>query len=76
MTDNSLAIWTVYDHPRDFPGDFVARRFVVDAGGARPTDDILTAKSIDVLRDLLEARGLVKLDRSPGDDPKIVESWL
>lgn len=74
--DGALAIWTVYDHPKDFPQEFVARRFSVDRHGSRPTDDVLTSTSLDLLRTELAGRGLTVINRMPGDDPKIVEVWL
>jgi len=73
---SALAMWTVYDHPRDFPDEFVARRFDVDGKGARPTDEILTSSSLDLLRAELASRGLTVINRLPKDEPQIVEVWL
>lgn len=70
-----LAIWTVYDHPTDFPDWYVARKHVVAAGGTVPTDQVVKARTLDEVRELLPP-GLVCLTRSRCDDPKIVESWL
>jgi hypothetical protein len=70
--EDGLPIWTIYDHPTDFPDSFVARKFVF----GRPTDAILTAPTLDELRRKLADIGLVALTRSPGDDPKIVETWI
>jgi hypothetical protein len=72
----TLQMWTVYDHPRDFPNSYVARCFDVDGSGPRATDNIMVSPSLDALRDMLAARGLTALCRSPEDDPKIVETWL
>lgn len=36
MNDGVLSIWTVYDHPLDFPNEYVARRFTVGTSGSRP----------------------------------------
>jgi hypothetical protein len=68
----TLSIWTVYDHPSDFPDRFVARRFVLD----QPTEDYLYSEDIGSLRAVLMARGLTKLHRHPSDDPVIMETWL
>jgi hypothetical protein len=74
--DERVSLWTVYDHPRDYPDVWVARRSEVGVGAApRPTSDMFTAETLDELRALLP-RGLVCLARSPGDDPVIVEVWL
>ncbi len=76
MQQNSaggLSIWVVYDHPRDYPDCFVARCFI----GEQPTPSIIVSTDLDRIRDVLEGEmGLVKLMRMPGDDPKIVETWL
>jgi hypothetical protein len=76
MAEVLLPMWVVYDHPTDFPHEFVARCHNVDAKGSYPTDQVLTSMSLDLLRDELAARGLTPLNRMPGDDPKIVEVWL
>jgi hypothetical protein len=74
---NILAMWTVYDHPTDYPNTFVARRFDIDGNGATPTASIIVAPDLTTLRDILAFQmGLTCLTRSPGDDPKIVETWL
>lgn len=67
-----LSIWTVYDHPADYPQFFVARRFEYD----QPTEDVLVAKEIDILRNTFRARGLHRMERWDGDDAKIIETWL
>jgi hypothetical protein len=71
-----LIMWAVYDHPTDFPAEYVARRFLVDSDGPLPTSQVLTSNDLDCLRDALQDMGLVCLTRSEGDDPKIVETWL
>ena len=77
MSDAALlSIWVVYDHPRDFPDEFIARRHETTAHGSRVTDEVLLSSSLDAIRDELAKRGLYCLTRVPGDDPKIVETWL
>lgn len=66
-----LAIWTVYDHPRDFPDVYVARLSILD----KPTAKILKADNLADLRAQLPI-GLTCLPRSRGDDPVILECWL
>lgn len=68
----NISIWTVYDHPTDYPEYFVARRF----DGLKPTGDIMLSLSLAELRVELVVRGLTCLTRSPTDDAKIVETWL
>lgn len=72
----TLDLWTVYDHPRDYPELYVARRWVVTAGGIERTDDVRGAHLIDTLRDELIDMGLTCIRRADDDDPVIVETWL
>ena len=73
----SLAIWTVYNSPTDYPDKFVARRFDVDKDGPRPSDSIIVAPDLETLRDILEFElHLTCLTRNHEDEPQIVESWL
>ena len=72
-----LSIWTVYDHPKDYPRDFVARLHEADARRSRPTRHVLVANRIDTLRYVLcFDLGLTRLSRNTDDDAKIVETWL
>ncbi len=67
-----ISMWTIFDHPLEYPGYFVARYFIMD----RPTTSLILSESLDPLRDTLAAAGFVMLARSPEDDPKIVEVWI
>ena len=72
-----LSIWTIYDHPRDFPEGFVAREWTAKPGEESvPSDYALTAPDIDILRERMLEMGLVCLTRMPDDDPAIVETWV
>jgi hypothetical protein len=72
-----LNIWTIYDHPRDFPDNFVARRFETGSGNPAPgvTDDVLVGE-LALMRLAFQRAGLTCLTRNEGDDRKIVETWL
>ena len=73
----SLAMWTVYNNPTDYPGKFVARRFDVDGNGPRPSASIIVMDDLDKLRDVLAFEmHLTCLTRNEGDEPQIVETWL
>jgi len=79
MSDENriLRIWTVYDHPLDYPDKYVARLFETDANGSRPTESIIIADDLDMLRNTLcFEMHLTCLTRNPEDDAKIVEVWL
>jgi hypothetical protein len=69
-------MWTVYDHPRDYPTLFVARKFQITARGALPTTDVISDKKLEVIRNWMRASHLTCLPRDPNDDAKIVEVWL
>lgn len=74
---DALNIWTIYDNPDDVPGKFVARKWQVRAGGTLvATQDAIIMTDIGLLRGTMQAMGLVRFDRHPDDDPKIVEAWL
>jgi hypothetical protein len=74
-----MSLYTIYDHPSDFPDAIVVRRFTVDvACGLVPTGDRWNCKDLDsaraVVRDLLP--GAVCFPRWAEDDPVILETWL
>jgi hypothetical protein len=74
---DDLPMWTVYDHPRDFPDAFVARLWKVGRGG-RPvaTGQTVVSHDIEIIRGAFRDAGLTCLPRQEADDPKIVEVWL
>jgi hypothetical protein len=72
MNNRALVTWTIYDHPKDFPDLFVARKFV----GEMPASEAYAHSAIEPLRELMRGFGLVCLARSPSDDPAIVETWI
>jgi hypothetical protein len=70
-------MYTIYDHPLDFPHSFVVRRWTID-GGHEPKPDELpfaVGPSLDAVRDVLPV-GLICLPRQEGDEPQVVETWL
>jgi hypothetical protein len=71
-------VWTIYSHPSDFPDDYVAREFSIQAGaGPQPTDNVMISASLDLLRrTLMVDMRLTVIPRSDGDEPQIVESWV
>jgi len=70
-----LLIWTVYDHPKDYPDYYVARKFITTPAYVIATDDLLLSKNIEALRKIL-SKTLICLSRSENDDPRIMETWL
>lgn len=69
-----LSIWTIYHNPTDFPGKYVARRWIVSEQPAA-TGEVFLADTLGEVRDMLPP-GLVPMQRWEGDDPCIVETWL
>jgi len=67
-----LRIWTIYDNPDDYPGQFVARLFL----GEQPTDSVIVSDDLQTLRNVLRRQALYRLPRQEDDDPVIVETWL
>jgi hypothetical protein len=76
MTERTLDIWTVYDHPRDFPHSYVARLFVVGPNIVTRTEQFMISADLALIREQLAVRGLTRLSPMEGDDPVILETWL
>lgn len=77
VTAAQLELWTVYDNPRDFPGQFVARRFDITNGlEPRPSSDALLGQTFEQIREHFDRQGYNWLACNPGDDPVIVGTFL
>jgi hypothetical protein len=74
--DEALSIWVIYDHPRDYPHAFVARRHIAYGPNAGPTDDVVVNEKLLVVRKAMQRRFLTCMPRFPDDDPMILETWL
>lgn len=74
---NVLDLWTIYRAPADFPGvPFIVRRWtVLQGGGLDPAIVAMPAQSLLAARALIP-EGLHRLERSPTEDPVVVETWL
>ena len=75
ISQGLLSMWTVYDKPKDYPDATVARRFEIEGGQERATDDLLRA-SLEELRRVFDEAGLYRIMRAEDDEPHIVEVWL
>jgi hypothetical protein len=74
-----VEIYVIYDHPSDYPDHYVVRRHLVEEGGKMSVDPKLhmQSKVLEVLQhSLVFEMGLTRLDREPGDDPVIIESYI
>ena len=70
-----LSMYVVYDHPHDFPDDYVVRRWDTSQRGFWPTGEHWTAKSLKEARAKLPGN-LHRIPHQVGEDTKIVETWL
>jgi hypothetical protein len=71
---NKLAMFIVYDHPKDFADKYVVRMFLVST-------KVEASPFITLCDTLEEARATIPyycscLQRNPTDDPHIVETWF
>ena len=66
----------VYDHPKDYPQSYVARVHIVGRGRHWPSPSIFIVR--DTLEDVRAAipAGMHRMNRSPTDDPCIVETYM
>ncbi len=65
-------IWVIYDHPKDFPTKFVARKYNAEI----PTGNIILSDDLDTLRELIPKVHDTRFMRDYADDPTIIEIWL
>jgi hypothetical protein len=74
----SLVMWTVYKHPNDYPGEYVARKFVIAEDFYQRSKESISSRSLRDVRNVLRSLypGLIQLNRAPDDEPHIVEVWL
>jgi hypothetical protein len=73
-----LAMWTIYDHPTDYPNHFVARKYIIAQGTRDPigTKEVRLEAHLYVLREHFAGLGLMCVPRWEEDDTKIVETWM
>lgn len=76
MPDDDLGIWTIFEHPDDYPDRYVARLFRVTSDGPVPWGSLMASPDLELIRHFLEQLGLTVVPRSEEDDPTVVESWF
>lgn len=73
---NRLWMFVIYDHPKDFPDEFVCRRCYPENGHVVFELDLFArGKTLESVRDQVPP-GQVRFGRQEGDDPVILETWL
>jgi hypothetical protein len=71
-----LRMFTVYDHPLDYPHDYVVRGACIFPGRVQPDlTPFAIHPSLEAVRDALPP-GLSCIPRHPDDDPAVLEVWL
>ncbi len=70
-----MELWSVFDHPTDYPHCCAVRKILVEDDGLSPSEWELF-QSIEQARQVLARRGLIRVPRSEADDPALVETWL
>lgn len=71
-----MPVISVFCNPRDYPGKYVARIFVVEPGKTMATKCCAVADTLEAIRAQIPTQKLLCFPRSPEDDPCVVESWL
>jgi hypothetical protein len=71
-----LRIYTIYDHPTDYPDGWPVREFAIVPGGSVAGPILGVGDTLDNARALVPAAADTRLPRVPGDDSKIVETWV
>lgn len=69
-------IWAIYDHPKDYPEGYIARKWDCTTFPPKATDETLTGKTLKEVRMQLSRGSLHRISRFPTDDPCLVEVWL
>lgn len=69
------AMWVVYDHPLDYPNEYVARLHFMTP---RPEASgwLVRSDDVELMRREFRRLGFVHLARHTHDDPVIMETWL
>lgn len=70
-----FTLYTIYDHPKDYPDSFVVREWQVTEGASIPCG-AWQHETLEAARDQMRLRGLICVPRHVDDDLNIVECWL
>jgi hypothetical protein len=77
ISDVFLSMWTIYDHPLDYPDSFIAREWVMNEFASYyPTKNIILAPDLESIQQQLKELGKTQMDRHPKDDKCIIEIWI
>lgn len=78
MNNGNLAIYTVYDHPMDYPNSYVVKKWICNVNpSVQDAGFLMVGQDIEKIRDVLIGEmGLTPLSRSIDDDPVILENYI
>lgn len=74
-SERDLDLFTIYEHPADYPRGYIVRRWVANRNGFAEAREAFATETLEDAR-LLVPEGLFRLEREPNDDPTIVETWI
>lgn len=73
--DLRFPLIAVYKKPKDYPDAYVAR--VWEGARNLPTNTLIKRETLQEIRKDIKAAGFtIRLTRTEGEDPVIVETWL
>lgn len=73
LNDYEMPMIVVYDHPKDYPDNYVARVF--DVGN--PTNAVIVKDDVDeIQQDIRENTDMIFFPRDAKDAPHIVGVWM
>ena len=70
--------FTIYKHPKDYPGKFVVRRWTIDPRLPEPIPDqqpVAVAATLEKARESVP-QGLYRMPHQEGESSVIVETWI
>jgi hypothetical protein len=78
LSDMTMPICTIYEHPMDFPDKYVIRLMDACCGGqVKITNVVIVRDSLEECRNEVNKNGFsILFPRNADDDERIVESWM
>lgn len=78
-TEDTLKIYTLYDHPADFPNAYVVRCWLTVKGNPVPmamAGPFMVTADLNKIATKMQEMGLTPIARNAEDDPKIMRTYL
>ena len=71
-----FSLFVIFEHPDDFPRNYVIRRQATPGGMIVITDEIGICDTLEEARSLLPLQADSCIGRQPGDVPSLLEVWI